>query len=94
MVATGPEMSVTPVGDTGFGVYKCKVTNDVGASFCVVNVTGAAYPPEFYYDDDDTMKIKSAPIPILNATTSPVFVYKLSWTQKHVFQVDPVTKYK
>ncbi|XP_069464862.1 MAM domain-containing glycosylphosphatidylinositol anchor protein 1 isoform X2 [Ambystoma mexicanum] len=67
------------------GKYECTISNDVGSSDCVFQVSAKAYSPEFYFD---------TPNPIKTVKQSKNYSYVLQWTQREPGAVDPVVTYK
>ncbi|XP_039259628.2 MAM domain-containing glycosylphosphatidylinositol anchor protein 2-like [Styela clava] len=89
-------ITISPLKGSNYGVYVCTVSNEVGESQCVINVTGSAYAPEFYYGDEDNMRINGPANSMFsrNISGQGVFVYILSWTQRLPYAVDPITEYR
>ncbi|XP_065446616.1 MAM domain-containing glycosylphosphatidylinositol anchor protein 1 isoform X9 [Chrysemys picta bellii] len=79
------ELKVDSVNRETSGSYECSISNDVGVSTCLFQVSAKAYNPEFYYD---------TPNPTLSQKQSKNYSYVLQWTQKEPDAVDPILKYR
>ncbi|XP_054677096.1 MAM domain-containing glycosylphosphatidylinositol anchor protein 1 isoform X4 [Grus americana] len=79
------ELKVDSVSRETSGSYECSISNDVGVSTCLFQVSAKAYSPEFYYD---------TPNPTLSQKQSKNYSYVLQWTQKEPDAVDPILKYR
>ncbi|XP_031455772.1 MAM domain-containing glycosylphosphatidylinositol anchor protein 1 [Phasianus colchicus] len=79
------ELKVDSVSRETSGSYECSISNDVGVSTCLFQVSAKAYSPEFYYD---------TPNPTLSQKQSKNYSYILQWTQKEPDAVDPILKYR
>ncbi|XP_029890393.1 MAM domain-containing glycosylphosphatidylinositol anchor protein 1 isoform X2 [Aquila chrysaetos chrysaetos] len=79
------ELKVDSVSQETSGSYECSISNDVGVSTCLFQVSAKAYSPEFYYD---------TPNPTLSQKQSKNYSYVLQWTQKEPDAVDPILKYR
>ncbi|XP_029448766.1 MAM domain-containing glycosylphosphatidylinositol anchor protein 1 isoform X1 [Rhinatrema bivittatum] len=79
------ELKIDSMSRDTCGTYECTISNDVGSSSCVFQVSGRAYSPEFYYDTPSPVKAQKQP---------KDFSYVLQWTQREPDAVDPVTSYK
>uniref|UniRef100_A0A8C9EPS2 MAM domain-containing glycosylphosphatidylinositol anchor protein 1 n=1 Tax=Pavo cristatus TaxID=9049 RepID=A0A8C9EPS2_PAVCR len=79
------ELKVDSVSRETSGSYECSISNDVGVSACLFQVSAKAYSPEFYYD---------TPNPTLSQKQSKNYSYILQWTQKEPDAVDPILKYR
>ncbi|XP_052661692.1 MAM domain-containing glycosylphosphatidylinositol anchor protein 1 isoform X4 [Harpia harpyja] len=79
------ELKVDSVSWETSGSYECSISNDVGVSTCLFQVSAKAYSPEFYYD---------TPNPTLSQKQSKNYSYVLQWTQKEPDAVDPILKYR
>ncbi|XP_053919229.1 MAM domain-containing glycosylphosphatidylinositol anchor protein 1 isoform X4 [Cuculus canorus] len=79
------ELNVDSVSRETSGSYECSISNDVGVSTCLFQVSAKAYSPEFYYD---------TPNPTLSQKQSKNYSYVLQWTQKEPDAVDPILKYR
>ncbi|XP_049689770.1 MAM domain-containing glycosylphosphatidylinositol anchor protein 1 isoform X3 [Accipiter gentilis] len=79
------ELKVDSVSRETSGSYECSISNDVGVSTCLFQVSAKAYSPEFYYD---------TPNPTLSQKQSKNYSYVLQWTQKEPNAVDPILKYR
>ncbi|KFP63790.1 MAM domain-containing glycosylphosphatidylinositol anchor protein 1, partial [Cariama cristata] len=79
------ELKVDSVSRDTSGSYECSISNDVGVSACLFQVSAKAYSPEFYYD---------TPNPTLSQKQSKNYSYVLQWTQKEPDAVDPILKYR
>ncbi|XP_014733539.1 PREDICTED: MAM domain-containing glycosylphosphatidylinositol anchor protein 1 [Sturnus vulgaris] len=79
------ELKVDSVSRETSGTYECSISNDVGVSACLFQVSAKAYSPEFYYD---------TPNPTLSQKQSKNYSYVLQWTQKEPDAVDPILKYR
>ncbi|XP_034620711.1 MAM domain-containing glycosylphosphatidylinositol anchor protein 1 isoform X3 [Trachemys scripta elegans] len=79
------ELKVDSVNRETSGSYECSISNDVGVSTCLFQVSARAYNPEFYYD---------TPNPTLSQKQSKNYSYVLQWTQKEPDAVDPILKYR
>ncbi|XP_019382546.1 PREDICTED: MAM domain-containing glycosylphosphatidylinositol anchor protein 1 isoform X1 [Gavialis gangeticus] len=79
------ELKVDSVSRDTSGSYECSISNDVGVSTCLFQVSAKAYNPEFYYD---------TPNPTLSQKQSKNYSYILQWTQKEPDAVDPILRYR
>nr|XP_006126594.1 MAM domain-containing glycosylphosphatidylinositol anchor protein 1 isoform X2 [Pelodiscus sinensis] len=79
------ELKVDSVTRESSGSYECSISNDVGVSTCLFQVSAKAYNPEFYYD---------TPNPTQSQKQSKNYSYVLQWTQKEPDAVDPILKYQ
>ncbi|XP_065488037.1 MAM domain-containing glycosylphosphatidylinositol anchor protein 1 [Caloenas nicobarica] len=79
------ELKVDTISRETSGSYECSISNDVGVSTCLFQVSAKAYSPEFYYD---------TPNPTLSQKQSKNYSYVLQWTQKEPDAVDPILKYR
>ncbi|KAF4798747.1 MAM domain-containing glycosylphosphatidylinositol anchor protein 2 [Turdus rufiventris] len=79
------ELKVDSISRETSGSYECSISNDVGVSACLFQVSAKAYSPEFYYD---------TPNPTLSQKQSKNYSYVLQWTQKEPDAVDPILKYR
>ncbi|XP_069656489.1 MAM domain-containing glycosylphosphatidylinositol anchor protein 1 isoform X3 [Haliaeetus albicilla] len=79
------ELKVDSISRETSGSYECSISNDVGVSTCLFQVSAKAYSPEFYYD---------TPNPTLSQKQSKNYSYVLQWTQKEPDAVDPILKYR
>ncbi|XP_066569897.1 MAM domain-containing glycosylphosphatidylinositol anchor protein 1 [Amia ocellicauda] len=78
------ELQVDKLGPGNNGTYECRVSNGVGSSSCVFNVSARAYNPEFYYDTPNPIRIQKE---------NRNYTYNLQWTQKEPGAVDRVIGY-
>ncbi|XP_036399015.1 MAM domain-containing glycosylphosphatidylinositol anchor protein 1 [Megalops cyprinoides] len=79
-----PQLRIERLGPGNNGTYECRISNGVGVSSCVFNVSGRPYNPEFYYDTPN-------PIRILKDNN---YSYNLQWTQKEPAAVDRIIGYR
>ncbi|KAM7173053.1 MAM domain-containing glycosylphosphatidylinositol anchor protein 1 [Macrochelys suwanniensis] len=79
------ELKVDSVNRETSGSYECSISNNVGVSTCLFQVSAKAYNPEFYYD---------TPNPTLSQKQSKNYSYVLQWTQKEPDAMDPILKYR
>ncbi|MFT7813414.1 MAM domain-containing glycosylphosphatidylinositol anchor protein 1 [Arapaima gigas] len=78
-----PTLRIERLGPASNGTYECRISNGVGISSCIFNVSARAYNPEFYYDTPN-------PIRILKDNN---YSYILQWTQKKPSAVDRIIGY-
>ncbi|KPP72237.1 hypothetical protein Z043_108779 [Scleropages formosus] len=78
-----PTLRIERLGAASNGTYECRISNGVGISSCIFNVSTRAYNPEFYYDTPN-------PISILKDNN---YSYILQWTQKEPKAVDRIIGY-
>ncbi|XP_048477146.1 MAM domain-containing glycosylphosphatidylinositol anchor protein 1-like [Rhincodon typus] len=67
-----------------YGTYQCILANDVSSGTCLFNLSGRAYPPEFYYDTPNPVRIQKPNL----------YLFILQWTQKLPYAVGNVLEYK
>ncbi|XP_030055113.1 MAM domain-containing glycosylphosphatidylinositol anchor protein 1-like [Microcaecilia unicolor] len=79
------ELKIDSLSREASGTYECSISNHVGSSTCVFQVSGRAYSPEFYFD---------TPNPVKAQKQSKNYSYVLQWTQREPDAVDPVTSYR
>ncbi|XP_078503495.1 MAM domain-containing glycosylphosphatidylinositol anchor protein 1 [Lissotriton helveticus] len=79
------EIKIDSLSRETSGKYECTISNDVGSSDCVFQVSAKAYSPEFYFD---------TPNPIKTVKQSKNYSYVLQWTQREPDAVDALTMYK
>ncbi|XP_073349054.1 MAM domain-containing glycosylphosphatidylinositol anchor protein 2-like isoform X5 [Pagrus major] len=78
------EYTIRSLNRDGWGEYTCNVINEAGAGKCTFQVTGKAYPPEFYYDTYSP----------LWQNRPRVYGFKLQWTQMNPNAVDRIVAYR
>ncbi|XP_006793109.1 MAM domain-containing glycosylphosphatidylinositol anchor protein 2 isoform X6 [Neolamprologus brichardi] len=78
------EYTIRSLNRDGWGEYTCNVINEAGAGKCTFQVTGKAYPPEFYYDTYNP----------LWQNRPRVYGFKLQWTQMNPNAVDRIVAYR
>ncbi|KAK5624177.1 MAM domain-containing glycosylphosphatidylinositol anchor protein 2 [Crenichthys baileyi] len=78
------EYTIRSLNREGWGEYTCNVINEAGAGKCTFQVTGKAYPPEFYYDTYSP----------LWQNRPRVYGFKLQWTQMNPGAVDRIVAYR
>lgn len=91
-IGTGSKISLPRITDSQYGIYYCNVINAVGSSHCVFNVTGQAYPPEFFYEEETAME--RYPVLTSNQTDPSSSNYLLKWTQPNPEAVGRITEYR
>nr|XP_033795427.1 MAM domain-containing glycosylphosphatidylinositol anchor protein 1 isoform X2 [Geotrypetes seraphini] len=79
------ELKIESLSRETSGTYECSISNHVGSSTCVFQVSGRAYSPEFYFD---------TPNPVKAQKQAKNYSYVLQWTQREPDAVDPVTSYR
>uniref|UniRef100_A0A8C7Y1A1 MAM domain containing glycosylphosphatidylinositol anchor 2 n=1 Tax=Oryzias sinensis TaxID=183150 RepID=A0A8C7Y1A1_9TELE len=78
------EYTIRSLNKEGWGEYTCNIINEAGAGKCTFQVTGKAYPPEFYYDTYSP----------LWQNRPRVYGFKLQWTQMNPSAVDRIIAYR
>ncbi|XP_060704054.1 MAM domain-containing glycosylphosphatidylinositol anchor protein 1-like [Hemiscyllium ocellatum] len=67
-----------------YGIYRCVLSNDIGSGTCLFNLSGRAYPPEFYYDTPNPVRIQKPNL----------YLFILQWTQRLPYAVGNVLQYR